>query len=162
MRRNKLLLWSAIVLIVLGLGTGAVIGYRAYKIAEVRKVEDRLADWMVTGVMNANPVKFVTDGGNQPNWMGDTAVFSLLETPTGARIAVNASIRSSLTETRIVRLELYYRDGAPIENMSPAELAKTAQHPSGITVGLPADIVYSDKPLDLQKELPIAFGNATR
>ena len=48
------------------------------------------------------------------------------------------------------------------EDMSPAELAKAAQHPSGITVNLPADIVYSGKPLDLQKELPTAFGKAAQ
>ncbi len=162
MRRKKLLLWSVIVLTVLGLGTGAFLAYRAYKIAVVKKEEERLAEWMKSGVMAVNPIKFVTAFGEQPNWIGDTVLFTQWETPTGARIAINAYIRSSFTETRIVRLELYYRDGARVEDMSPPELAKAAQHPSGITVDLPADIIYSGKPLDLQKELPTAFGKAAQ
>ena len=161
MRRKKLLLWFAIILIVLGLGTGAFFGYRAYKIAAVQKEEERLGDWLVSGVMKVNPVKLVgcySFEGDHPNWIGDTGVDSLWETPTGAKVAVRALIRSSFTETRIVRLDVYYRGGPRIEDMTPGELAEAVQHASGITVDLPPDLVYSGKPLDLQKELPTAFG----
>jgi len=158
-RRKRLLLWSTIILVVLGLGAGALLAYRAYKIAEVQKEEERLFEWMKIGIWEVNPVKFVrVFGGNEPNWIGETAVFTQWETPTGATVAVNAYIRSSTTETRIVRLELYYRGGARVEDMTPAELAVAFQHPSGITVSLPADVVYSGKPLDLQLQLPTAFG----
>ena len=162
MRRKKILIGIALFLILLGAGAGAVLAYRSYKIGQVRREEERLADWMITDVLPVNPIRFdASVGGNEPEWLGDTYIGTLFRTPTGARVAINALIRSSLTGTRIVRLEVYYRGGPNLEGMTAPELANAMHQNSGTQIDLPAETVYAGTPIDLKKLLPAAFGESS-
>jgi hypothetical protein len=157
--RRKLVKFLWISVVVAAACTGGILAFRAYKIGQVEKLSEHYAMWLEKKVISANPVRVQNAyGRKEPEWFGITNIHVAVVTKTGATFTINALIEASLTDTKIKRLDLYFRNGAPVDKMTSAEMAKEMrQPPMGKTVEIPVSEFESDQPLDLQKLLPEAF-----
>jgi hypothetical protein len=118
-------------------------------------------EWVHYRIVAENPVRVKSVLAGEAAWLGVTRVHFLLETTTGSKFTINAFIESSLTGTRLSRLDLYYSGLAPIDKLTRAELSYAIQNPDpkGRRVALSVDIVGSGQTVDLKKLLPEAFAD---
>jgi hypothetical protein len=157
MGRNRRI-WLIIGLVLCSGFSAAFFGFRAYKLRRVEEETERYAAWLKNAVLDANPVRVIRAyGRKEPKWLGLTNIHVLLQTSTGAEFTINALIQSSLLDTRLVQLDLYYRAGMSVDQMTTTEIADELQHPTGVKVEIPVETVNSASPLDLKVLLPAAF-----
>jgi hypothetical protein len=151
----------AVIFVALVTAAGAFLGFRAYKLHRVEKEAERFLTWAMRDVIAANPVRLKNAWSYGPNWPGSNMVNLLLESPTGSEFTINAIIHSSLTDTRITEIYVYYAGAVKTRDMSAAELTENFLRPKGIKANIDVGFIGDKRYIDLENVLPFAFDDST-